>query len=89
MSSGGKLGSAIMTTDERIGAIEGRVEEQAAAIADLRIDRRESSDALRDGLRQVNARIDAVNSRIDRIFLAMLGIGAAQIALLLTLTIRT
>lgn len=77
-----------MTTDERIGIIEGRIEEHASSIADLRVDRREAADALRDGLREVNVRIDAVNSRIDRLFLAMLGIGAAQIALLVTLAIR-
>ena len=36
---------------------------------------------LRTGLREVN-------SRIDRLFLAMLGIGAAQIGLLVTLVVR-
>jgi hypothetical protein len=35
----------------------------------------------------MNSRIDEVNSRIDRVFLAMIGIGAAQIALLVTLTV--
>ncbi len=43
-------------------------------------------------LRQVNANITAgfreVNNRIDRLFLAMLGIGAAQVGLLLTLVLR-
>ena len=36
---------------------------------------------LRTGLREVN-------SRIDRLFLAMLGIGAAQIGLQVTLVVR-
>ena len=36
---------------------------------------------LRDGQRQLH-------TRIDRLFLAMLGIGAAQIALLITLVVR-
>jgi hypothetical protein len=43
---------------------------------------------LRAGLQEVNRRIDQVNGRIDRVFLAMLGIGTAQIALLITLVIR-
>ncbi len=81
-----------MTTDERIGVLEGRVEEQAAAIADLRDARRNADTAQADGFRAVNARIDRLaeqlNARIDRLFLAMLGIGAAQIALLITLVIR-
>ena len=33
--------------------------------------------------------IRAVNARIDRLFLAILGIGAAQIALLITLVLRS
>ena len=66
----------------------GRIDEQAAAIADVRSDRRQAADALRDGLAALDARIDGVNARIDRLFLAMLAIGAAQIALLVTLVIR-
>ena len=58
------------TEDARLGRLEGRMEEQSAAIQDLRA-----------GLREVN-------SRIDRVFLAMLGIGAAQIALLVTLVVQ-
>ena len=33
--------------------------------------------------------IRAVNARLDRLFLAILGIGAAQIALLITLVLRS
>lgn len=66
----------------------GRIDEQAASIADLRSDRRQAADGLRDGLAGLDARIDGVNARIDRLFLALLGIGAAQIALLVTLIIR-
>jgi hypothetical protein len=62
----------------------GRIDEQAASIADLRSDRRQAAD----GLAGLDARIDGVNARIDRLFLALLGIGAAQIALLVTLIIR-
>ena len=38
---------------------------------------------------RVESRIDSLNSRIDRVFLAMLGIGAAQVALLITLVVRS
>ncbi len=37
----------------------------------------------------VRAELRALNSRIDRVFLAILGIGAAQIALLITLILRS
>ena len=75
-----------MTTDTRLGTVEGRTEEHAGAIADLREGQREIRETM-------NSRFDQVNSRIDRVFLAMLGIGAAQItaqiALLVTLIVRT
>ena len=66
-----------MTTDTRLGTVEGRVEEHAAAIADLR-----------EGQREIRNALAAMNSRIDRLFLAVMGIGAAQIALLITLIVR-
>ena len=66
-----------MTMDARLGTVEGRVEEHAAAIADLR-----------EGQREIRNMLASVNSRIDRLFLAILGIGAAQIALLITLIFR-
>jgi uncharacterized coiled-coil protein SlyX len=68
----------------RLGILEGRIAEQSLAIQDLREGLREVNARI-DG---VNARIDGVNARIDRLFLAMLGIGAAQIALLMTLVVR-
>ena len=75
-----------MTTDTRLGTVEGHTEEHAGAIADLREGQREVRETM-------NSRFDQVNSRIDRVFLAMLGIGAAQItaqiALLVTLIVRT
>ena len=89
--------------DNRLGILEGRLAEQSASLQDLRADLRELSARFDSGLRQVNDRIDAesqqvnarldsglhqVNARIDRLFLAMLGIGAAQIALLVTIVIR-
>ena len=66
-----------MTTETRLGTVEGRVEEHAAAIADLR-----------EGQREIRNALAAMNSRIDRLFLAVMGIGAAQIALLITLIVR-
>ena len=92
-----------MTTETRLGALEGRTEEHAVAIADLREGQREirtAIDRLSDRIDQVNdridrlsqqlnARIDQVNGRVDRLFYAILGIGAAQIALLITLIARS
>ena len=72
----------MVTTDTRLGTLEGRTEEHAAALADLRVGQREIRETM-------NSRFDQVNSRIDRVFLAMLGIGAAQIALLVTLIVRS
>ena len=63
--------------DARLGTVEGRVEEHSAAIADLR-----------EGQREIRSMLAAMNGRIDRLFLAILGIGAAQIALLITLVLR-
>ena len=76
--------------------LEGRADEQAAAIADLRAGLREIVSTMNSRFEDVNSRIDGVNSRIDslnsridRVFLAMLGIGAAQVALLITLVVRS
>ncbi len=66
-----------MTTDARLGMVEGRVEEHEAAIADLR-----------EGQREIRNMLATVNSRIHRVFPAILGLGAAQIALLITLVFR-
>ena len=85
-----------MTTDTRLGMLEGRADEQATAIADLRAGQREIVSTMNSRFEDVNSRIDRVesridglNSRVDRVFLAILGIGAAQIALLITLIVRS
>ena len=74
------------TDDSRLGILEGRIIEQSAAITQL-------GERLDSGLREVRQEtrqeIRNVNSRVDRLFLAILGIGAAQIALLITLIFRT
>ncbi len=77
-----------MTTEERLGALEERTSQHDAAIADVRAELRQGFADVRAEIRAVNLRVDALNSRIDRVFLAILGIGAAQIALLITLIIR-
>lgn len=53
------------TVESRVGALEGRADEQAAAITDLRADIRDLGNRLDQGLNQVNVRIDQVNARID------------------------
>ncbi len=85
-----------MTTDARLGTLEGRADEQAAAIVDLRAGQREIVSTINSRFEDMNSRIDGVdnsidslNSRINRVFLAMLGIGAAQVALLITLVVRS
>ena len=65
------------TDDSRLSNLEGRIAEQSLAMQDLR-----------EGLRQTNADLVAglreVNGRIDRLFLAILGIGATLIGLMIT-----
>lgn len=82
-----------MSTDTRLGALEGRADEQAAAIAELRTDIRDLRIELREGLASVRSEIAATNARIDRLFLAVLGVGAgvgaAQVGLLVTIFLRT
>ncbi len=89
-----------MTTESRLGVLEGRTEEHAATIAAIREDLRQGREDLRQGLAEVragldaaNARIDAVNARIDRLILAMLGAGVtialAQVGVIVTLVLRT
>ena len=82
-----------MTTDTRLGTVEGRTEEHAGAIADLREGQREIRETMNSRFDEMNSRIDQVNGRVDRLFFAILGIGAAQItaqiALLVTLIVRT
>ena len=60
-----------MTTDTRLGALEGRADEQAAAIADLRAGQREIVSTINSRFEDMNSRIDGVdnsiNSRIDRV----------------------
>lgn len=96
------------TMESRVGALEGRADEQATAIADLRTDLREGladvRTELREGLTDVRGELRdvrgelreglaAVNARIDRVFLAMLTVGAAvvvsHVGILVTIILRT
>ena len=70
-----------MNDDSRLGRLEGRVDEHSGAIQENRQD-------TRSGFQRVDARFDQTNSRIDRLFLALLGIGVAQIGILITLLLR-
>ena len=68
-------------SSQNLGIVMGRLDEQGAAISDLRTDRRHSDDVIREGFA-------SVNSRIDRLFIGVLSIGVAIVALLITLIIR-
>ncbi len=72
------------TDDSRLSNLEGRVAEQSAGIQDLREGQRQTNVEMAAGFREVNARIDQVNARIERLFLAILGIGAMLIGLQIT-----
>ena len=65
----------------RLGVVEGRIAEQSVAIQDLRED-------LREGLKEVNARIDQLTAWLDRMFLSSWAIGGGIIASLIVLIIR-
>ena len=74
-----------MATDDcRLSNLEGRIAEQSLAIQDLREGQRQTNVEMATGFREVNTRIDQVNARIERLFLAILGIGAMLIGLQIT-----
>ena len=79
---------ATETDDTRLGIMEGRLSEQSIALQDLRAGQRETNQNWQAGLRETNQNLRETNARIDRLFLAILGIGAAQIGLLVTLVVR-
>ena len=80
-----------MTTvndDSRLGRLEGRVEEQTVSMQESRQDMRSGFQRVDARFDRIEARHDQTNSRVDRLFLAFLGVGAAQIGLLITLLLR-
>lgn len=64
------------TDDARLGRLEGRIEEMSAAINALREDIR----SIREDIRSLREDIRAINARIDRLFLALLGVSGILIA---------
>ena len=86
-----------MNTERELGRVEGRVEEQSAAIARMhddmtagfaRLDSR--IDSRIDGLRsEMTEGFAQVNTRIDRLYLALLGIGGALLTGLIVLIVRS
>ncbi|MDE2842728.1 MAG: hypothetical protein OXN21_05025 [Chloroflexota bacterium] len=72
------------TDDSRLSNLEGRIAEQSASIQDLREGQRQTNVEMAAGFREVNGRIDQVNARIERLFLAMLSVGAMLIGLQIT-----
>ncbi len=71
--------------DTRLGRLEGRMDLMVQAIQDLREsiqDLRESIQGVRQELHQ---EVRAINGRIDRLTLAVLGIGGAVIVALVSL----
>ena len=80
------------TDDTRLGIMEGRLAEQSIALQELREGQRETNQNWQAGLRETNqnwqAGLRETSARIDRLFLAILGIGAAQIGLLITLVVQ-
>ena len=85
------------TTESRLGTLEGRADEQGAAIGELRADLRAGFADLRADVQDLRAEtragLAAVNARIDRLYLALLGGAAAVLAsqagLVVTLILRT
>ena len=82
-----------MTTESRLGALEGTTGEHAAAIAGLRDDLREGLADVRTEIRALRAEFAALNARIDRITLAVVVGGVtftlAQVATIITIVLRT
>ncbi len=72
------------TDDSRLSNLQGRIAEQSLAIQDLQEGQRQTNVEMATGFREVNTRIDQVNARIERLFLAILGIGAMLIGLQIT-----
>ena len=64
----------ISTDDFRLGRLEGQMEQVLLTLQDMR-----------EEIRGLNARIDQVNTRIDRLTLAALGIGGGIIVALISL----
>ena len=61
------------TLEERVAYLEGRGEEHAAAIAEVRLDVRELRGDVRDLRSEMNRRFDRLDARFDTKFTWMIG----------------
>ncbi len=73
------------TDDSRLGRLEGQAVQQTIAIQDLSRRLDTGLAEVRQEVRETNMRIDQLNTRIDRLTLAILGIGGGVIVALLSL----
>lgn len=86
--AGSDMAAGFREVNARIDQTNTRIDQTNAEMAagfrevNARIDQTDAEMAA--GFREVNARIDQTNDRIDRVFLAMLGIGATLIGLQIT-----
>ncbi len=79
--------------DTRLGRLEGQMEQQSIAIQDLSRRLDDGLLEIRQEVRETNGRMDqgfqAVNARIDRLFLATWAIGGGIIAALVVQIARS
>ena len=66
------------TDDTRLGRLEGRMDLMVQAIQDLR-------ESIQDLRQELHQEVRAVNGRIDRLTLAVLGMGGGAIVALISL----
>jgi uncharacterized coiled-coil protein SlyX len=62
------------TLEERVAYLEGRGEEHAAAIREVRLDVRELRAEMRDLRADMNRRFDRLESRFDTKFMWLIGV---------------
>ena len=73
-----------MTTDDRISRLEGAYEQMDRRLGDFNL----RMDEMSRRLDAMSARIDQLSQRIDRLVFAMVGVGAALIAGMVTILVR-
>ena len=79
------------TTDSdesRLGRLEGQMEQLIITLQDNRNEHRTEHQNIREELRDIRQELRAVNTRIDRLFLATWAIGGGIIAALVVQIIR-
>ena len=73
------------TDDTRLGRLEGRMDLMIQAIQDLRESIQDLRASIQDVRQEFHQEVRAINGRIDRLTLAVLGIGGAVIVALVSL----